>query len=68
MLFRSIFTSIPFSNFGATIIKAEMNWLEIFPGIFTSPPLILPKIDIGGVPLDELQILVESHLMKLKKY
>ena len=31
-----------------------MNWLEIFPGIFTSPPLILPKIDIGGGPLDEL--------------
>ena len=42
------------SNFGAVIIKAEINWLDILPGIFTFPPFILPLTDIGGLPLDEL--------------
>jgi len=28
-----MFSISPFSNFGAVIIKAEMNWLEISPGI-----------------------------------
>ena len=44
----------PFSNFGAVIINAEMNWLETLPEILTSPPFIFPEIDIGGLPLDEL--------------
>ena len=46
----------PFSNFGAVIIKAEINWLDMLPEIFTFPPFILPLTDIGGLPLDELHL------------
>jgi len=33
-----------------------MNWLEISPGILTSPPFISPETDIGGLPLEELHL------------
>ena len=48
--YPSMFNVIPFSVFGAVIIKAEMNWLDTEPGIVTSPPRIFPCIVIGGFP------------------
>jgi len=52
--FPSIVRLIPFSVSGAQINSAEINWLEKFPGIFTSPPTIFPLILIGGFPSVEL--------------
>ncbi len=54
--FPSITMLSPFSVSGAQINNAEINWLEKFPGIVTSPPKIFPCTLIGGLPS------VEEHL------
>jgi len=34
-------------------MSAVTNWLEMFPGMFTSPPFITPETEIGGFPSAE---------------
>ena len=50
----SIVKLIPFFVSGALINNDEINWLDKFPGILMSPPMILPLILIGGFPFVEL--------------
>ncbi len=45
-----MFTVIPISVRGATMKRADMNWLEMLPGIVISPPLIFPITVSGGLP------------------
>ena len=51
-----MFKTSPLSNLGATIINAEINWLEMEPDICTSPPFTFPSTEIGGFPLFELHL------------
>src|SRR3989344_8549717 len=54
--FPSMTKLIPLSVNGEQINNAEINWLEKFPGIETSPPKIFPVILIGGIPFVELHL------------
>jgi len=46
------------------IISAETNWLEIFPGIETSPPLTFPFTVMGGLPsFEEHFAPIDSSIM-----
>ena len=45
-----MFNTRPFCILGAIIISEVTNWLEMFPGMFTSPPSIIPETEIGGFP------------------
>ena len=49
-----MFRLIPFFVRGAVINNDEINWLDKFPGIIISPPVISPLILIGGFPSIEI--------------